>query len=150
MASIENYCRIEPIQCCKKPEFAQGLVHTPNRHRPPAYFSRRKQDGTQTLQNWIASRGVGGLRWPSLCLIRFLSRAVVGVTRVLSTKNTDDDQIVSTRMRMQWKTFIFIIFIIFTFTRLRMHEARVNTKCAYNSMCARLQACECKNGNKRI
>ena len=49
--------------------------------------------------------------------------------------------------RVQWKIFIFIIFIILISTRLRMYEASVNTNCAYNSIWW-IQACEYKNGNK--
>ena len=48
---------------------------------------------------------------------------------------------------MQWKTFIFIIFIIFIFTRLRMYQASVNTTCAYNNI-VRIQAW--MNENKGI
>ena len=42
---------------------------------------------------------------------------------------------------------IFIIFIIFIFTRLRMQEAKVNTNCACNTI-MHIQACEYRNGNK--
>ena len=50
---------------------------------------------------------------------------------------------------MQWKTFIFIIFIIFIFTRHCMYEASVNTDRTYSSM-GWTQACEHENGNKRF
>ena len=42
------------------------------------------------------------------------------------------------------ENIIFIIFIIFIFTRLRMFEARVKTNCAYNSIVC-MQACKFKN-----